>query len=112
MKVDFGNVLTVLSLVGGTVLFVLAAWLAYRKGYDLVLKRAAEEWEKLAQAQEKRMALMEANHQQTLAENEELRKRNDTLIRLNLALQTNNAEQAAHISRLEQRVRELELRTV
>lgn len=104
MNLDYANVsssTTALSLLGAVVLYLLAGWLLYKRGYDLVMQRAVAEWEKLAQAQEKRITLLEQANRQALDENEDLRKRNDTLVRLNLALQTSNAEKSDRIWRLE-----------
>lgn len=88
MKIDFGGVYTAFSLLGAVALYVVVGWLVYRRGYDLVMQRAAAEWEKLAQAQEKRIDALEREGSRMREENNELKRINANLVSLNLELQT------------------------
>ena len=80
--------MTALTGVGAVVVYLLVAWLIYRRGYELVMQRAAAEWEKLAQAQEKRIDALERDGERIREENDELKRINANLISLNLELQT------------------------
>jgi hypothetical protein len=88
MKIDFGGVTTALSLLGAVVVYLLSGWLIYRRGYELVMQRAAAEWDKLAQAQEKRIGALEREGARMREENSELKRINANLVSLNLELQT------------------------
>ena len=95
MKIDFGGVTTALSLLGAVVVYLLAGWLIYRRGYEMVMQRAAAEWEKLAQAQEKRIDALEREGARMREENTELKRINANLVSLNLELQTERQRRRA-----------------
>ena|ERR1700722_7742146 len=88
MTIDYSGIFTALSLLGAVVVYLLCGWLIYRRGYELVMQRAAAEWEKLAQAQEKRIDALEREGARMREENQELKRINAHLVSLNLELQT------------------------
>ena len=88
MKIDLSGVITALSLLGAFAVYLVSGWLIYRRGYELVMQRAAAEWEKLAQAQEKRIDALEREGARMREENVELKRINANLVSLNLELQT------------------------
>ena len=87
MKIDISGLNAALSMLGAVVFYLLVAWLVYRRGYELVMQRAAAEWEKLAQAQEKRIVSLERDGSRMREENDELKRINANLVSLNLELQ-------------------------
>jgi len=98
----------VLAMVGGGFLIAFVVWVSRARGLDIVTRQGARAWETVAEANERRIAQLEStlkeqetSHARAIADAESVRIRHDELVKLNLQLQTTNAQQVERIGTLE-----------
>jgi len=104
---------------GSTMFYLIAAgllmWLMHRRGVDVVVAKARDEWRSLAEAQDKRIVLMEARIKYLEDENERVQddivskqKTIENLTQINLNLQNRNITLEVEVGTMKARITELE----
>ncbi len=109
---DYVSLFTLLALLGGGLVSAVITWVVWRKGSAQITGQTLDNLTKLSSSQSLRISAIESEMLAVKEENLSLHKQNKALVELNLALQTSSAEQSVKITRMENRIRDLETQVV